>query len=230
MTDDGKKIIAFLVEGASDEAAIGSVMKGYFADELVQFVVMRGDITTRDYVSADNIIRKINERIRELKEKYRYKTSDFMGIIHISDTDGVFIEDERVQYADVEAIKYYEDHVETGLPESIVERNHKKAEILFKLSRTGKIGRIPYRIYYNSCNLEHVLFNERKHFTAEEKEEMSDAFAEKYEEKPEEFLAFLSEHKVAVPGTYQETWKYIEQECHSLQRYTNMHQIFHGRP
>ena len=228
MENKEKKVIAFIVEGSSDEAVIGSVMKEYFSNEQIQFVVVHGDITTRDYVSVDNISWKINDLVSTLKEKYRYKTSDFIKIIHLADTDGVFISDECVWPADVDSITYYEDHIETRSREAILDRNHKKSEILFKLYKTGKIGAIPYNIYYNSCNLEHVLFNELKDFTDEEKEEMSDEFADKYEQNPEDFIAFLSEQQVAVPGTYQDTWKFIEEDLNSLQRHTNMHQIFEG--
>ena len=40
-----KKVIAFIVEGASDEAALGTIMKEYFTDNEVQFVVIRGRYT-----------------------------------------------------------------------------------------------------------------------------------------------------------------------------------------
>ena len=69
MENKEKKVIAFIVEGSSDEAVIGSVMKEYFSNEQIQFVVVHGDITTRDYVSVDNIIRKINDLVSTLKEK-----------------------------------------------------------------------------------------------------------------------------------------------------------------
>lgn len=68
-----KKVIAFIVEGASDEAALGTIMKEYFSDHHIQFVVIRGDITTKDYVSVDKILRKINEQIEEVKKRYRYQ-------------------------------------------------------------------------------------------------------------------------------------------------------------
>ena len=48
-----KKVVAFIVEGTSDEAALGSVMKEYFSSNEVQFVVVHGDITLKDYVSGD---------------------------------------------------------------------------------------------------------------------------------------------------------------------------------
>ena len=39
MENKEKKVIAFIVEGSSDEAVIGSVMKEYFSNEQIQFVV-----------------------------------------------------------------------------------------------------------------------------------------------------------------------------------------------
>ncbi len=221
-----KKVIAFIVEGASDEAALGTIMKEYFTDNEVQFVVIRGDITTRDYVSMDAILLKINEQIEEVKKRYRYQKEHFIKIIHLTDTDGVFIDDKFVQYAEVEGIKYYTDHMETAKIKETVERNTRKADILFKLRKTGKIQGIPYRIYFNSCNLEHVLYNELKDFTDEEKWNMSDDFAEKYEGKAKEFVEFISSFDVAVSGTYQETWNYIEKDKNSLNRHSNMHLIF----
>ena len=175
-----KKVIAFIVEGASDEAALGTIMKEYFSDNEVQFVVIRGDITTRDYVSMDTILLKINEQIEEVKKRYRYQTEHFIKIIHLTDADGVYVDEDCVQYAEVEGIQYYTDRMETAKVKETVERNARKADILFKLRRTGKVQEIPYKIYYNSCNLEHVLYNELKDFTDDEKRDMSDDFAEMY--------------------------------------------------
>ena len=52
----------FIVEGPSDEAALGSIMKEYFSNNEVQFVVVYGDITLKDYVSEENILKKSMNR------------------------------------------------------------------------------------------------------------------------------------------------------------------------
>lgn len=220
-----KKVVAVIVEGPSDEAALGSIMKEYFADDEVQFVVVHGDITTEDYTSVENVISKINNLIDVVKQRYGYSVEDFMRIIHIADTDGAFIKD-KVIYADVNSVQYYTDRIETKNVECIIDRNKRKAEILFKLYSSGKINGITYRIYFNSCNLEHVLYNELKDFTAEEKEEMSDDFAELYEGRLDEFIDFISDKSIAVEGSYKQTWKFIEKGTNSLNRYSNMHLIF----
>lgn len=74
--------------------------------------------------------------------------------------------------------------------------------------------------------MEHVLYNELKDFSDDEKEILSDEFAEKYEGKILEFIEFISDKSFAVDGTYREAWKYIEKDMNSLQRHSNMHLIF----
>lgn len=221
-----KKVVAFIVEGPSDEAALGTIMKEYFSSNEVQFVVVHGDITLKDYVSIDSILIKINEQIEIVKTKYRYQQDDFIKIIHIADTDGVYISEEDVKEADVEEVQYYEDHIDTKNVSAIIDRNKRKGDILFKLRKTGKINGIPYRIYFNSCNLEHVLYCELKDFTDEEKQILSDDFADRYDGKVDEFIEFISDSEVAVSGTYQKTWDYVEKDKNSLNRHSNMHLIF----
>lgn len=221
-----KKVVAFIVEGPSDEAALGSIMKEYFSANEVQFVVVHGDITLKDYVLNDGVLKKINEQIESVKRKYRYNQDDFIKIIHIADTDGVYIPETAVKEADVEGIQYYEDHIDAKSAGTVVERNKRKGDILYKLRKTGKVNGIPYRIYFNSCNLEHVLYGELKDYSDEEKQLLSDDFADRYDGKLDEFIEVISDSNVAVPGTYQKTWDYIEKDKNSLNRYTNMHLIF----
>ncbi len=221
-----KKVVVFIVEGPSDEAALGTIMKEYFSSNEVQFIVVHGDITLKDYVSDDSILKKINEQIEGIKSRYRYSQEDFIKVIHIVDMDGVYIPDMDIIEADVEKIQYYEDHIDTKSTSIIVERNRRKGDILYKLRKTGKVNGIPYRIYFNSYNLEHVLYGELKDYSDEEKQILSDDFAEKYEGKSDEFIEFISASNVAVPGTYQNTWDYIEKDKNSLNRHTNMHLIF----
>ncbi len=193
-----RKVVVVIVEGPSDENAIGGILKEFFNSEEVQFAVVHGDITSNYKTTKENVVSKINGLIENIKSKYGYNWGDFVKIIHI-------------EYFDIEAVE---------------NRNAHKAEIMFKLSTTGKIRSIPYRLYFNSCNLEHVLYNELKNFSYDEKEILSDDFAEKYEGKALEFIDFISDKSIAVEGTYKETWKYIEKDENSLQRHSNMHLIF----
>ena len=172
-----KKVIAVIVEGPSDENAIGGILKEHFSSEEVQFAVVHGDITSNDNTTCENVLNKINDLIDGIRGKYGYNWEDFIRVIHIADTDGVFAKD-CVQKADVDSIQYFEDHMETSNVDATEKRNAHKSEIMFKLYSTGNIHKIRYRLYFNSCNLEHVLYNELKDFSDDEKEELSDDFAE----------------------------------------------------
>ncbi len=220
-----RKVVAVIVEGTSDEIAIGSILKEYFSSAEVQFKVVYGDITSDFNTTNENVIIRIGDLIESIRSKYGYRWEDFARIIHIADTDGVFAQN-CVQESGSKKIIYYEDHMETSYVEEAMERNKHKAKILFKLYSTGKVHDVQYRIYFNSCNLEHVLYDQLKDFSDEEKEKLSDDFAEKYEGKVPDFIEFISNPFFAVSGTYKETWKYIEKDKNSLHRHTNMHLIF----
>lgn len=223
-----KKVIAVIVEGPSDESAIGGILKEYFCSEEVQFAVVHGDITSDYRTTVVNVVEKVNKLINELSIKYGYKNKDFVGIIHIADTDGTFADDFIVEREGTD-FQYYENRIKNSDAEAVKKRNKHKSEIMLKLYTTGKINGIRYRLYFNSCNLEHVLYNELKPFSDDEKEIMSDEFAEKYEGKAAEFIKYISKPDVAVKGTYKETWKFIQKDNNSLCRNSNMHLIFNNK-
>lgn len=220
-----KKVVVVIVEGPSDENAIGGILKEFFSSEEVQFAVVHGDITSDYNTTVENAVSRVSNLVERINGKYGYQWDDILRIIHISDTDGAFTKN-CIQKAEVDNIQYYEDHIEYSNIEDVVKRNKHKSEIMFKLYSTGKVHDVRYRLFFNSCNLEHVLYNELKDFSDDEKEELSDDFAEKYEGKVQEFIDFISDETIAVPGTYKATWRYIEKNKNSLQRHSNMHLIF----
>lgn len=50
--------------------------------------------------------------------------------------------------------------------------------------------------------------------------------ADYYSERPEEFLKLLYEADFYVPGTYEDTWKFIMDNGNSLERHCNMSVFF----
>ena len=124
---------------------------------------------------------------------------------------------------------YYEDHIETFNKSSLENRNASKSSVLLKLITTKTIKKIPYRVYFNSCNLEHVLYGELKNFSDEEKEIMADDFSDKYADDLGAFIKFISNLEIAIDGTYKDTWKFIQKDINSLQRHSNMNLIFNSK-
>lgn len=222
MTAKEKKVILFIVEGPSDESALGTGMKEVFKDWEVRFYVVHGDIATKGNVTQNTVLKRVDDCIRDIMERYRYKVTDLEQIIQIVDTDGVFIQPENVVEESVPEASYFPDHVETAYRERMLHRNESKGQILFKLHKTSKVHGIPFRIYFMSCNLEHVLYGKLENLTDTQKWEYSDRFAERFEGKPEAFEQFMAGAAIAVEGNYQETWKFIERDVHSLERHSNL--------
>ena len=226
MAKNRKKVVLFIVEGSSEEIALGSIMKEFFANNEVRFEIIRGDITSRNDVTTGNVISKINEYISICMSKYSYKLGDILKIIHLTDTDGVFIADEYVQEDSVKEVQYKLDKIVAPFRNSIILRNYRKSSVTKKLVFTNSIRNIPYKIYFNSCNLEHVLYGQLQNFTAQEKVDKADDFALEYENKLTDFKEFIFSKNIAVEGTYRETWEYIQKDLRSLNRGSNMHLIF----
>ena len=71
-----------------------------------------------------------------------------------------------------------------------------------------------------SCNLDHVLYD-KINSTDSEKKHNSINFAKRYKENIQEFLSFISESDFSVKMPYKESWDFIKQDLHSLERHTN---------
>lgn len=183
---------------------------------------MHGDITTRRGVQTDNIIAKLGNEVRRYAKSQHYTAKDFKQIIHIVDTDGAFIPDENVMYdEDCDEVMYESDGIYTQEIENIIERNKQKKYNLYKLIATSKIWNISYKVYYMSCNLDHVL-HDKRNSTDDEKEDDAYEFAKKYKQNLDGFIEFICESEFSVTEDYKESWLHIEEGMNSIERYTNL--------
>lgn len=219
-----KKVVLIIVEGPSDEEALGAVLNNYFGKDRVYVHTHHGDITTEKGNKCSNIISKVNECVKQCMRQYPFKRSDFKRIIHVVDMDGAFITDNAIA-EDKDAYKpiYTEEVIRTNHPEGIVKRNAQKRENINRLIPTSIIGNIPYQIYYMSSNLDHVLYN-KLNSTDVEKENDAHNFAIKYKDDLNGFKAFLQDSDFSVNQNFIDSWDYIKQEKHSLERHTNFGQ------
>lgn len=58
-----KKVVTVIVEGPSDENAIGGILKEFFSWEEVQFAVVHGDITSNYSTTKENVVSKVGALI-----------------------------------------------------------------------------------------------------------------------------------------------------------------------
>jgi len=217
-----KKVVFVIVEGPSDEVALGVLLNRIYDSDTVFVQIMHKDITAEYGNSSANIISVVGNEVRAYAKSNHYNKSDFREIIHIIDMDGAYIPDSNI-IEDKETVKprYSLTDIRTYNIENIVRRNNAKSANINKLCSCYEIWGVPYRAYYMSCNLDHVLYN-KLNSSDEEKENDSYKFARKYKDKIPEFLDFISNSDFSVVTGYKESWSFIKQGLHSLERYTNL--------
>lgn len=217
-----KKVVLVIVEGASDDTALGVALNRIYDKDSVYIHIMHGDITTRKGVNSQNIVSKVGDEVKGYAKSQHYKAGDFKQIIHIVDTDAAYIPDDCIiEDISLEEVVYEDDGIHTANVAAVKDRNQTKRDNLYRLRTQGQIWGIPYRVYYMSCNLDHVIHNKRNS-TDDEKENDAYAFAKKYKGDRNGFVKFISESSFSVMGDFKESWTFIEKDKNSINRHTNL--------
>ncbi len=220
-----KKIILFIVEGPSDKLSLSGILNRLTSDNNVKFYIVGGDVTTVKGVNAANALVQVHKKIKEfIAKEPGIKKSDIVKVVHLVDSDGAFIGDDSIIFNENVRIKYTEQAIFTQNVEDIKKRNAQKREVIKRLYLCKEIGGIAYKMYYFSCNLEHVLHNEID-VDDDLKEDYAYDFDERYIDNPQNFIDFINSD-FAVEGDYKGTWKYLMEENNSLSRASNFHLYF----
>lgn len=218
-----KKIILFIVEGITEKIALGLVLSRILTTNNVEFQVTNGDITTRNNASQATIKKDLGTVVSNFIKPV-YRASDILEIVHLVDTDGVFVEDSAVlphSTATDNSLLYTENGIYTNNISNICARNAQKRAILNLLLSTSSIYKgIPYRVYFFSCNLDHVL-HDSCNLSKEEKTVKAEEFASRYADNLNAFVEFLKSPNIAVSSDYIGSWSYIKQNNNSLKRHSN---------
>ena len=160
----------------------------------------------------------------------KFKKSDIWSIVQIFDTDGTYIPNSAIQYGENEGFQYTTTNILAKKLKSVEIRNSRKSKLMNHLRALDSIEDIPYKGYYFSCNLDHALYN-IQNLSTEEKEEYADLFYSRFAGKEKSFIDFLEIDVVnGVPNRYAESWRYISDGVHSLERHTNLHIYFLQNP
>lgn len=218
-----KKIVFVIVEGPSDDAALGVILNRLFDQNFVYVEIVHGDITADWSIQPNKINQKISSMLRKYADSHHFKRKDFQEIIHIVDTDGAFVPDSAV-VKNEQARKpiYTLTTIETARPELICQRNvHKQCQLNSLINLHNVWGYIPYKVYYMSANLDHVLYN-KLNSSDLAKEEDAFFFAQRYACDLTGFLHFMSASSFAEVSGYTESWDFIKTDLHSLERHSNL--------
>lgn len=236
MQEDREKleVILILVEGTTDETALTHIFQQIYKEKQVKFEVLASDVfadyklVTKDVKGA--IINKIEEF---LAKEPQYNREDIATVIQMIDTDGAFIPVRAIREVDVEKAVYYEDHIDAKDRQKLITRNMMKREKINCARKEDFLkedGIERYMIFFFSRNNEHVIHNEEGNLTTVEKKRLAKETRDKYYEKPNEFISFISDKMIKAPGNYDESWNYIMKDLNSLKRCSNIHLIFQMLP
>ena len=218
-----KKIVLVIVEGPSDDSALGVILNRLFDKNKVHIEIMYGDITTDMSIEPADIVKALGEVVKRYADTMHFKQLHFQQVIHLIDMDGAYIPDNRVlENPDAEKPVYSLTNIQTAKRDLLLRRNKHKQSKIERICGMQKVwGSIPYRAYYMSSNLDHVLYG-KLNSSDEEKENDAYAFAKKYKDDIDGFLKYISDSDFSRMEGYKESWAFIKKECHSLERYTNL--------
>lgn len=228
-SESTKRVIVIIVEGVSDQVSFENYLNTLSKDKSIFFSVYKGDLTT-DYDQDD---KTVNEIIKELVESCatseNFSVNDVAMVIQLTDTDGVFAKNVIQQDLSLTAetsTMYFENKILTRDVLRLEEIHRYKRERLIDCLRLTEIEismwhKIPYEIYYMSCNLECALYG-KYNTTDEEKADLSENFSVKYsEEQIGDFIAFMNSINASGSLEFRESWDYIKKDNNSLKPCSN---------
>lgn len=130
MSSNPKKVVLFLVEGVSDELALGPLLSRFIQSDQVKFKVIHGDITSDYYrTTPATIANKIKEVVHSFLGNI-YRIDDIAEIVHIVDSDGVYIAESQILSDTCEKPLYSESTIHTQHVHEIKKRNEFKRSLL----------------------------------------------------------------------------------------------------
>lgn len=231
---NSKKFILFIVEGPNDDKEINAILRTPRFQPLLQkyvpwFIRTKGDITSNKKIkSARGELNELVNEFRQRKGPYPgIKTYDIQEVVQITDLDGTFIPPENIYKGEELEYKYTDNGIITKDFCNAIGRNKQKADRIRQLVfETNQIDNIPFSIYFVSCDMEHVLFDQRKP-TEIEKKQLCQSFMDLCKNHPEILEESVFKKGIAAEGSYEESWEYIMQPgLLSLLRHTNMNLFF----
>lgn len=229
-----KKVILFIFEGITDKIALENILKKLFSSNHVDVEFIGTDITSDYDTSLFDIENKLRTFIRDKIKPLHIDLNDIQQIVHVIDTDGGFVDSQYIKYdANVNGIAYTQDFILSKDPSKTLKRNKDKTgkvnflknRTYLKFKKENEIT-LPYQLFFFSRNREHALQNEPKELSQTEKSDMAFDFALKYQGHEKDFITLVNDTAIKVPGTFLQTWSFIQKDNNSLHRHSNFHILF----
>ncbi|MBQ6057827.1 MAG: hypothetical protein IJJ70_03625 [Treponema sp.] len=230
---ESKSVILFIFEGVTEKIALENILKKIFSSNHVDVEFIGTDITSDNSITRYDVENELRNFIREKIKPLRIDLNDIQQIVHVIDTDGGFVDSNYIQYdANVDGIAYTQDLILSKNPANTLKRNKDKTEKVNFLKNKTYLKfkqenlEIQYQLYFFSRNREHALQNESRELFRNEKNDMAFDFAIQYQGHESDFITLVNDTSLKVPGTFLQTWSFIQKDNNSLHRHSNFHLLF----
>jgi len=224
-----KSLVIVIAEGSEQDALYPNLKK--IGEKLrIHFEIMGTDVFT----AKENVNKSpkaiVGDIINEVTSKPEFSKNDIKLVIQLTDTDGVYITDDKIITDEFQQEKthYTLENIRVNNSNqlrAIKNRNGRKRTALNTLSKTEKVSKtVNYKILYFSRNLDHVISDKPETPKSEKSKEadvFSNSFATSYD-----FENFFIASDFTVDGTYDVTWNFIKDGTKSLNKHSNFHLIF----
>lgn len=226
-----RKVCLFVVEGIADKTSLAlplqNLFRHFFDPAHVEFDIMNGDITADYRTKPDTIIGQLGSHIKKHLDKKKLKFDDLIQIILVVDTDGAFIPDDHV-IVGARAYRKYPFYLDDSIvtanseeQEKIQVRNHRKVSNLKRIISLPKVRKIPFCVYYFSCNMDHVFHNDAN-LDDNHKVSMAENIEDKFRGNYKGFIDYLrNSFPKGVECSHDSSWSFIEEGTNSLKRNSN---------
>ena len=126
-----RKVVLVIVEGVSEETALGIALSNVYDKDAVYIHIMHGDITTRKGVNSKNIVSKIGNDVKTYAKSQHFTAKNFKQIIHIVDTYGAYLMNDKIIRDDAcQSLLYENDGIHTKDVAAVMARNEQKRDNL----------------------------------------------------------------------------------------------------
>lgn len=225
-----KKAVIFIVEGKSDKTALEHIFKVIYKHKNVTFEFTRGDMTSDETLTIDEIKRIIYEKVETYMKENKLNKNHIWKIVQIFDTDGTYIPESAIVMGQTNKFHYSSKEISCNARKKVIRRNQWKSKMMDELVKLSEIKGIPYQCYFMSSNLDHALYN-KMNLSDKDKEDCAHTFYKTFEGHEKLFIDFLESDAVnGCPDSFTASWKYIKEGLHSLERHTNLHIYFKENP
>ncbi|MBK5200105.1 MAG: hypothetical protein JJE21_01075 [Spirochaetaceae bacterium] len=223
-----KKVVIIITEGISDEYFLKSFLDSRYETKKIKFKVYDGDAFANREISEEPIRNIIGNFILQIMNTEKFKPSDILAVLQLTDTDGCMIDNANIiiKVKQVPKTFYSLDNIIVNSlhqKNNIISRNQIKKRKTEKMVKLKKVCRYSYfyQIYYFSRNIELVFLNDLNPIK-EDKSKNALRFSKKNKEQYPEIIKDNTPPLVSktYEERYSESWSFIKEGVNSLHQYS----------